>query len=96
MLQPERQPNSFEFATYFPFTFSSGPTRRRILSVATGSRSKIPVCSTTRVKSAIVFSLMVDGSRSLGCRIFGRLWPVRIVTKRDAIAIKARTERAGK
>jgi len=26
-----------------------------------GSRSKIPVCSTTRVKSAIVFSLMVDG-----------------------------------
>jgi hypothetical protein len=36
---------------------------------------KIPVCSTTRVKSAIVFSLMIDGSGSLACRIVGRLWP---------------------
>ena len=47
--------------------------------------SKIPVCSTTRVKSAIVFSLMVDGSNPLDCRIFGRLRPVRIVRKRSAI-----------
>jgi hypothetical protein len=31
------------------------------------------------------FSLMVDGSGSLGCRIFGRLLPVRIVRKRGAI-----------
>jgi hypothetical protein len=37
--------------------------------------SRLPVCSTTRVKSAIVFSLMVDGSGSLGCRICGRLRP---------------------
>jgi hypothetical protein len=37
------------------------------------------VCSTTRVKSAIVFSLVNDGSRALGCRIFGRLRPVRIL-----------------
>jgi hypothetical protein len=33
----------------------------------------IPVWSTTRVKSAIVLSLMVDGSGSRGCRILGRL-----------------------
>ena len=38
------------------------------------SRSRIPVCSTTRVKSATV-SLMIDGAGSLDCRIFGR--PVR-------------------
>jgi hypothetical protein len=30
------------------------------------------------VKFAIVFSLMVDGSGSCGCRIFGRLRPVTI------------------
>ena len=47
--------------------------------------SRIPVCSTTRVKSAIVFSLMVDGSGSLGCRICGRSRPVRVVRKRGAI-----------
>jgi hypothetical protein len=50
-----------------------------------GSRSKIPACSTTRVKSAIVLSLMVDGSGSRSCRIFGRLRPVRIVRKRGAV-----------
>jgi len=50
-----------------------------------GLRSSIPVCSTTRIKSAIVFSLMVGGSASLHCVIFGRLWPVRI-GKRGAMA----------
>jgi hypothetical protein len=35
---------------------------------AGGSRSKIPVCSTRRVKSAIVFSLTTDGPASRGCR----------------------------
>jgi hypothetical protein len=34
------------------------------------------------VKSATVLSVMVDGSASLDCRIFGRLRPVRIVRKR--------------
>jgi hypothetical protein len=48
-------------------------------------RARIPVCSTTRVKSEIVFPLMVDGSGSRGCRIFGRLRPDRIVRKRGAI-----------
>jgi hypothetical protein len=43
---------------------------------AGGSRCKIPVRSTTRVKSAIVVSLMVDGSGARGCRIIG-LRPVR-------------------
>jgi len=42
------------------------------------------VCSTTRVKSAIVFSLMVEGSGSLGFRIVGTLrlveyWPLPMV-----------------
>jgi hypothetical protein len=41
----------------------------------------MPVCSTTRVKSAIVFSLMIDGSGSRGCRIFGMLRPVRMVRR---------------
>jgi hypothetical protein len=31
----------------------------------------------TRVKSATVFSLIIDGSGCLDCRIFGRLRPVR-------------------
>src|SRR6202043_1973227 len=52
---------------------------------AGGVGFKMPVRSTTRVKSAIVFSLRVDGSASLDCRIFGRLRPVRIVRKRGAI-----------
>jgi hypothetical protein len=52
----------------------------------TDVRFRIPVCSTTRVKSAIVFSLMIDGSGSLDCWIFGRLRPVRIVRKRDVMA----------
>jgi hypothetical protein len=46
-----------------------------------GSRSKIPVCSTTRVKSATVLSLMIDGSGSRCCRIFGWLRPDRMVMK---------------
>src|SRR4029077_3670921 len=46
----------------------------------------MPVCSTTRVKSATVFSLMIDGSGSFDCRIFGRLRPVRIVRKRGVMA----------
>src|ERR1039457_2825015 len=45
----------------------------------------MPVRSTTLLKSAIVFSLMVDGSGSPCCRIFGRLRPVGIVRKRGAI-----------
>jgi len=48
-------------------------------------RARIPVCSTTRVKSAIVLSLMVDGSASPDCRIFGRFRPVRMVRKWGAI-----------
>src|SRR5882724_3937575 len=44
----------------------------------TGTLPEIPVCSTTRVKSAIVFSLMIDGSGSRGRRIFGRLRPVSV------------------
>jgi hypothetical protein len=53
---------------------------------AVPERSRIPVSSTTRVKSAIVFSLTVEGSASLDCRILGRFRPVRIVTKRDAMS----------
>jgi hypothetical protein len=41
------------------------------------------------VKSAIVFSLMVDGSGSRGCRIFCRLRPVRMVRKRGAMCLTA-------
>ena len=53
----------------------------------TDVRFRIPVCSTTRVKSATVLSLMIDGlGLSLDCRIFGRLRPVRIVRKRDVVA----------
>jgi hypothetical protein len=63
-----------------------------------GLCSKIPACSTARVKSAIVFSLMIDSSGYLDCRIFGRSRPVRIVSKRGAIrhqsAIQARTPTA--
>ena len=40
----------------------------RVSGAAGPARSRIPVRSTTRVKSAIVFSLMVDGSGSLDCR----------------------------
>src|SRR5260370_41733224 len=65
-------------------------------SFGCASRSKIPVCSTTRVKSATVFSLMIDGSASRDCRIFGRFRPVRIVRKRGTIAIKAHPVAAGK
>ena len=55
-------------------------------SSAGRSRSRILVGSTTRVMSAIVFSLMIDGSGSLDCRILGGLRPVRIVRKRGAMA----------
>lgn len=43
------------------------------------------------MKSAMVFSLMVDGSGSRGSRIFGRLRPVRIVRKRSVIGTSKRT-----
>jgi hypothetical protein len=39
--------------------------------LAAGEDRSSPVCSTTRVKSAIVSSLMIDGSGSRGCRIPG-------------------------
>jgi hypothetical protein len=55
-------------------------------SLAGGLRSKIPVCSTTRAKSAIVFSLMIDCAGCRGCQIFGRLRPIRIFRKRGAMA----------
>jgi hypothetical protein len=55
---------------------------------ASFSRSKIPVYSTTRAKSATVSWLIVDGSGSRGCRIFGRLLPVRMVRKRGACPIR--------
>jgi hypothetical protein len=42
------------------------------------------------VKSATDFSLMVDGSGSRSCRIFGRLRPVRIVRKRIDIGASKR------
>jgi hypothetical protein len=42
------------------------------------SRFKMPVCSTSRGKSGIVFSLMVEGEASFGCRIFGTSKPVRM------------------
>src|SRR5258705_13144685 len=58
--------------------------------------TKFPACTTTRVKSAIVFSLMIDGSGSLSCRIFGIFLPVRIVRKEGAIPIKAQPAAAGK
>src|ERR1700738_3123858 len=51
----------------------------------TARKAALPVCSTTRVKSAIVLSLMVDGSASPDCRIFGRFRPVRMVSKRGAM-----------
>jgi hypothetical protein len=38
------------------------PRQERFVSPRSGS--KIPICSTTVVKSATVFSLMVDGSGS--------------------------------
>jgi hypothetical protein len=41
--------------------------------------------STTRVKSAIVFSFMVDGSGYCGCPIFGRLPPATSVRTRAAM-----------
>ena len=49
-------------------------------SAAVGSRSRMPVSSTTRVKSAPVFSLMTEAASFLDCRIFRR------VRKRGATA----------
>src|SRR6266852_4938935 len=40
---------------------------------------------TTRAKSAIVFSLMIDGSGSLGFRIFGTFRPVKRARMRKGI-----------
>jgi hypothetical protein len=64
---------------------TGGPPNFGGIPQRAAGRSKMSVCSTTRVKSATVFSLMIDGSGSLACRIFGRLLPVRIVRKRDPI-----------
>jgi hypothetical protein len=47
--------------------------------------------STTRVKSAIVFSFMVDGSGYCGCPIFGRLRPARSVRTRGRHATSTRS-----
>jgi hypothetical protein len=44
-------------------------------------------------KSAIVFSLMIDGSSALSCRILGKSRPVRIVMKRGAISALERSRR---
>jgi hypothetical protein len=61
------------------------------VSVMISSRGKqrFPSWSTTRVKSAIVVSSMVDGSASPDCRILGRFRPVKMVSKRGAIAYAA-------
>jgi hypothetical protein len=56
----------------------------RVSGATLWPRSRIPVCSTTRVKSAIVL-LMVDGG-SLDCpMILRRFRPVRMVGKRGAM-----------
>jgi hypothetical protein len=57
----------------------------RVGSDLTARKAAFPVWSTTRVKSAIVVSLMVDGSASPDCRIFGRFRPVKMVSRRGAI-----------
>jgi hypothetical protein len=41
----------------------------------------------------MVFELMIDGSGSFDCRIFGRLRPVRMVKKRGAISALERSRR---
>jgi hypothetical protein len=51
-------------------------------------------CSTTRVKSAIAFSLTIDGSGSRVCGIFGRLRPVSIERRRGAMRLLKRGPRA--
>ena len=56
--------------------------------VGAASRSKFPFCSTMRMKSTIFFSLMIDGSGSRGCRIFGRLRPGQVILP----GMKHRTE----
>src|SRR5260370_26060338 len=43
---------------------------------AGGSRCRIPVSSTTRVKSAVGFLLMLERLGSLGCCVFCRVRPV--------------------
>jgi hypothetical protein len=50
------------------------------------SRSIFIVCSTNARKVRGRLSLIVDGSGSLDCRIFGRLRPVRMVRKSSAMA----------
>jgi hypothetical protein len=57
--------------------FARSPTESE---AGSRSRSKMSVCSTTRVKSATVFSLMVDGSGSLPN--FRQVSTVRIAGKR--------------
>jgi hypothetical protein len=60
---------------------------------AFGLGRKIPVCSITRLKSASVFSLMIDGWDVVACRIVGRSRPVKIVIKRGAIGALERSLR---
>jgi hypothetical protein len=50
---------------------TGGPPNFGGIPQRAAGRSKMSVCSTTRVKSATVFSWMIDGSGSLACRIFG-------------------------
>jgi hypothetical protein len=58
----------------------------RVSGATLWPRSRIPVSSTTRVKSAIVLLMVDSGSGSLDCpMILGRFRPVRMVRKRDAM-----------
>jgi hypothetical protein len=68
----------------------------RVGSDLIARKAAFPVWSTTRVKSAIVVSLMVDGSASPDCRIFGRFRPVKMVSKRGAIPHQSDAAAAGK
>ena len=49
-------------------------------------RFRIPVCSTTRVKSAIVFSLMIDGLRLSRLPDFRQIAAGQDCRKRDVTA----------
>ena len=52
----------------------------------TDVRFRIPVCSTTRVKSAIVFSLMIDGLRLSRLPDFRQIAAGQDCRKRDVMA----------
>jgi hypothetical protein len=55
----------FIWNLYRQIVASPGPHPLHHPSAVRGSRSRIPACSTTRVKSAIVFSLMIYSSGGL-------------------------------